>query len=81
MLQALIDKIVIWLNSFLALKNLDGPSPTMLVQGDDRSDYKVKRIGFGTYIMTYVGTNNTVETRAVPAISSQQSNVFGGYYF
>ena len=44
-------------------------------------DFKTSRVPFGTYVMAYVGTNNSMEARSVPAISLKQSNIFGGYFF
>ena len=67
------------LNSFPPLDSLDEPSPAMLVHGDDKPNYKTKRVPFGTYVIAYTGTDNTMDKRSVPAIALQQSNEFGGY--
>ena len=73
--------ICIWLNSFPAVGRLDQLSPARLVRGDSNIDYAIKRVPFGAYVMTYIGTSNSMETRAVPAIVLDQSNIFGSYHF
>ena len=71
MVESLMKQIEIWLNAFPALKNLEHPSPAMIVRGNSTIDYRTPTISFGTYVMVYVGTDNTMETRSVPAISLQ----------
>ena len=81
MVQALLGQVEIWLNQFPPLNKLDVPSPATILRGDSNPDCNVNRVAFGTYVMVYTGTNNTMETRAVPAVALKQSNIFGGYYF
>ena len=43
----LIDHVAMLLNAFPSIKNLDKPSPSALVHGNENIDYNVKRIRFG----------------------------------
>ena len=81
MVQALLGQVEIWINQFPSINKLDVPSPATILRGDSNPDCNVNRVAFGTYVMVYIGTQNTMETRAVPAVALKQSNIFGGYYF
>ena len=81
MIQSLMGQIAQWLNAFPSVNGLDQPSPARLVNGDDKPDYANKRVMFGSHAMVYVGTDNSMDTRAVPSIAMEQSNIFGGYRF
>ena len=81
MVRALLGQVEIWLNQFPSTNRLSERSPATILRGDLNPDYKTRRARFGEYVMVYTGTDNTMESRAVPAIVLKQSNIFGGYYF
>ena len=65
MIQYLMEQIELWLNSFPATDDLDSPSPATLVRGDDKPDNRTPRIAFGTHVMAYVGSDNSMNSRVV----------------
>ena len=81
MVRALLGQVEIWLDQFPSTNKLSEWSPATILRGDLNPDYKIRRARFGEYVMVYTGTDNTMESRAVPAIVLKQSNIFGGYYF
>ena len=76
-----MSQIAKWLNAFPSMDALDQPSPARLVSGDGKPNYKMRRVEFGAYAMVYVGTSNNMESRAVPCIAMDESNIFGGHRF
>ena len=82
MVEALIKVVIRWLNAFLSKNAIsDTMSPAMIVEGRQNPDVSMKRISFGSHAMVYVGTTNTIQRRAVPAIALNESNDHCGYYF
>ena len=81
MVRALLGQVEIWLNQFPSTNKLSERSLATLLRGDSSPNYNTRRARFGEYVMVYAGTSNTMETRALPAIVLNQSNIFGGYYF
>ena len=70
------------LNSF---PSKDGISTTMsprpIVDGRGKPRMDIKRISFGSFAYVFTDTDNTMDTRGVPAIALRQSNDNGGKYF
>ena len=56
-------------------------SPSLLVEGKPKLDLGQAFIPFGAYALVYTGTDNTMNSRAVPAVALKRSNSAGGHYF
>ena len=56
-------------------------SPETIVAGASKPDFNRKGIPFGGYTMVYIGTENNMNSRTVPAISLNESNDVNGQYF
>ena len=78
----LVISAVKWINSFPS-KNMTGLSlsPSNILEGKGDIDVSVKRVPFGSYVLTYVGTKNNMQARSVPAIALSESNESGGNFF
>jgi hypothetical protein len=78
----LIDTAIFWLNAFPSKNGVsDFLSPSSIVQGHNKPDFNHKTIVFGSYAMVFVGTQNNMKARSVPAIALGPSNEWGGHYF
>ena len=55
--------------------------PEMLVEDGTKLDLSKKKIAFGTYVLAYAGTMNTIKGRATSAIALRMSNNASGCYF
>jgi len=69
MVQSLMAQIARWLNTFPTISELDHPSPARLMNGDDKPDNQTKRVTFESYVMIYVGTDNSMKTVKTVIIS------------
>ena len=49
-------------------------SPSNILEGKEDIYVSVKRVPFGSYVLTYVGTKNNMQARSVPAIALSESN-------
>ena len=56
-------------------------SLAMIVEGRPKLDLSKKEVVFGTYVLAYAGTTNTMKKRATPVIAIRISDNTGGYYF
>ena len=78
----LVATAIKWLNAFPSNK---GISKTMssgtIVEGISKPNMKYKMIVFGTHTMVFIGTNNNMNSRSVPAVALNPSNQYGGHYF
>ena len=52
-------------------------SPAFLVKGRPKLDISQKTAHFGRYAKVWIGTDNTMREKAVPAIVLNRSNDFG----
>ena len=78
----LVIGAVRWLNAFPSENGVSRTmSPATIVQGLPKPNMKYNRIFFGSQAMVYVGTNNNMDARSVPAIALNPSNEHGGHYF
>ena len=82
MVVSLLEGVERWLNAFLTgAIDQEGLSHAMIVEGMQNPRYNVSRIAYGTYALVYIGTTNTLDSRAVPAFALRESNNNGGHYF
>ena len=73
MVIALVDNIMFWLNAFPSTNEVsDTMSPASIVQGKPTVDMNIKRIVYGLFAMFFIGTNNNMSRRSVPAIALNQ---------
>ena len=56
-------------------------SPDAIILGTPKLDYNNIKLPFGSYVNLYDGTDNTMNSRTVGAITSRASNEHGSYYF
>ena len=78
----LMDQIEEWLHYFPSIDSiLDTVGPSNILEGKIIQDFIKIRVPFGAYVLTYIGTTNTMDPRAVPTIALNSVNNFGGYYF
>ena len=79
---ALVSTSVQWLNAFPSLSGVSKTmSPATIVEGKPQPNMKHKSIVFGSHAMVFLGSNNRLDARSVPAIALNPSNTHGGYYF
>lgn len=52
-----------------------------IIEGKPNPDFNNKRIVYRSYVMVYIDTDNTMNSRSVPAITLEESNENGGHYF
>ena len=82
MVRSLVEGIIAVLNAFPSNTGISKTlSPSTIVEGKPKLDFKRKIITFGSYALVYSGTTNTMKGRATPAISLKMSNSAGGHYF
>ena len=79
----LVDFVLFWLNAIPSHNDntITHISPSNIVKGSPKPDFKYKHLAFGTYCLVYVTTNNNMKARSVTAISLSPSNQWGGHYF
>jgi hypothetical protein len=57
-------------------------SPTTIVTGYPKTDYRTMTLEFGTYVQVYDGTSNDTKSRTLGAIATNPTgNSSGDYYF
>lgn len=79
---SLVEGMTTWLNAFAMPSGISSTmSPAAIVTGKNSPDMNLKRISFGSYAMVYIGTQNNMKRRGVPAIALRESNEAGGHYF
>jgi len=82
MLRCLIAVVIRWINAFPSKGSISSTmSPAMIVEGKNNPDMNNKRISFGSHAMVFVGSDNSMKRRSVPAIALDPSNNHGGHYF
>ena len=59
---------------------MDTAAPSSIHEGKRIQDFNKDWVLFGAYVLTYIGTTNTVDHREVPAIALNSANNFGEYY-
>ena len=75
MVTSLIDFSIKWPNDFPKENGiLSTMSLAMIVQIKSESYFNHKTIFFGSYIMVYIGTENTIKYRSLPAIVLSEPN-------
>jgi hypothetical protein len=78
----LIEVVLKCLNAFPSKGCIsDTLSPSMILEGKPNPDMSKKHIVFGSYAMVFVGSDNTMSSRGIPALALNQSNEHGGHYF
>ena len=82
MVIGLVTGVIKWINAFPSMNGVSKTmSPSTIVEGLPKPNMKYKRIVFGAHAMVYIGTNNKLDARSVPAIALNSSNQHGGHYF
>ena len=81
MIISLLERITRVLNTFPSNSSKIQQSPALLVEGRGPLNYKVPRVPFGSYAIIHAGTDNTLNTRGIPAIALRNSNESTGHYF
>ena len=56
-------------------------SPAIIIEGKPNPDMKKRRITFGLYALVFIGTNNSMKRKSIPAIALNKYNDHGKYYF
>jgi Reverse transcriptase (RNA-dependent DNA polymerase) len=57
-------------------------SPTTIITGEPKTDYRTLHLEFGTYVQVYDGTSNDTKSRTLGAIATNPTgNSSGDYYF
>ena len=70
------------LNAFPNKDGIDHDlSPDAIILGTPKLDYNNIKLPFGSYVNLYDGTDNTMNSRTVGAITLRASNEHGSYYF
>ena len=78
----LVEFVLYWLNDIPNTESVSKhTSPSTIVRGHSKPDFKHKHLAFGSYCMMYIGTKNNMKARSVPDISLSLSNQWGGHYF
>jgi len=78
----MIENVMKWLNAFPSKGGISKTmSPAMLLEEKLNPDMNKKHIILGSHAMVFVGSNNTMSRRSVPAIALNESNEHGGHYF
>ena len=81
MVIMLVRFVIYWLNAIPPTTGVSATiSPSSIVRGTSKPNFKYEHLSFGTYIMAYVGTKNNMKARSVPAIALTPSNEWGGFY-
>ena len=82
MIIGLIDQIEEWLHCFTPTDSiLDTVGPSSILEGKIMKAVNKARVPFGAYVLTYIGTTNTMDPRSVHAIALNSANNFGRYFF
>ena len=78
----LVEFVLYWVNAIPAADGFSKhTSPSTIVKGLPKPDFRHKHLAFGSYCMTYIGTKNNMKARSIPTISLAPSNQWGGHYF
>ena len=79
MIGALIEASIYILNLFPSKNGISKfMSSEIIVEGRPKFDFSKKKVTFGTYVLAYIGTTNTMKKRAIPVIALRISKNTGG---
>ena len=79
---ALVQSCAFWINAFPAAGGVSQQySPSTIIFGTPAPDSSRTRLPFGTFVYAYIGTSNTMESRACPAITLYEGSDKYSYYF
>ena len=82
MVKYLVEGVINWINSFPSKTGISQTmSLAMIVEGKSKPDFSKDMIAFGTYALTYQGTDNTIKPRSTTTIALRLSNNSRGHYF
>jgi hypothetical protein len=82
MTRHMVKGVIDMLNDFPSSNGVSQTlSPNTIVLGKGKPDFNKPRIAFGAYAMVYIGTTNTMKSRAIPGIALNASNDRGGHFF
>lgn len=71
-----------WLNAFPSKNRISKTmSLSTIIEGMLKPNMKYRHIVFGSHAMVFIGTNNKMDTRSVPAIALNPSNQHDDHYF
>ena len=77
---ALIEGVIWWLNAFPLSNGFSYTKITEItVPLKQNTETNQKRRTFVSYTMVYIGTNNNMKRRSVPAIALNESKEWGEY--
>ena len=82
MITSIVEWMITCLNDFPNKNRISQTlSPSTIILGKPKTDYKTLTISPGVYAEVFDSTNNTMKSRSVGAIALRPSNGRGGYYF
>ena len=82
MTEEMIIEVTKMLNAFPNKEGISSDlSPNAIVLGTPKLDYNNIKLSFGSYVNLHDGTDNTMKSRAVSAITLRPSNEHSSYYF